>query len=270
MRIQLVLWFIAYTVDSDVNTCCAGAGKSSTCNTLAGRTHTQFKLSNTLTSVTTAVSYRDYSFVSLPWRVVDTPGLFDTNKSDEAIREEVRGIAAVAPHGIAAFVLVVPRGRFTSEQEHAIRSLIDMFGEGVKRHLCIAVTGACEETSERSLMTRDVMLGEISGLPLHHYFRQFVEEIDYRVLPVENRMDPQRQVSRLTLHQRVLDILDSNQHRRYDASTLGVDVAGISGGGSSPLEAALRDTHIKNCTHRVHRRPVDKRLVLTLECELQD
>ena len=42
-----------------------GAGKSSTANTLAGRTHKAFAQSNTVTSVTQSVSHRDYSFSEL-------------------------------------------------------------------------------------------------------------------------------------------------------------------------------------------------------------
>ena len=118
-----------------------GAGKSSTANTLSGRTHKPFAQSNTVTSVTQAISHRDYSFgacmsghaaaataaarraslrvffaVNLPWRVVDTPGLCDTNRPGAAIAGELGRLARLAPHGIAAFVIVVPRGRLTAER----------------------------------------------------------------------------------------------------------------------------------------------------------
>jgi hypothetical protein len=148
-----------------------GAGKSSTANTLAGRTHKPFALSNSVASVTRAAAFRDYSFMDVLWRVVDTPGLFDTNRSDDETRRELANLRAMSPHGVTAFVFVVPRGRFTSEQERAIRELTRLFGPEALRHAVVAVTSATDP-GDAQLLTRDALLEEINALPTDHYFRQ--------------------------------------------------------------------------------------------------
>ena len=106
--------------------------------------------------------------------MIDTPGLFDTNKDDAIIAAELSRVASFAPHGISAVLLVVPRGRFTAEHEQAIRGIVAMFGESVMKHIAVVVTGATEETSEKALMTRDILVEEIEGLPVHHYFRRYI------------------------------------------------------------------------------------------------
>lgn len=190
-----------------------GSGKSSVCNTLAGRTHRPFALSSSLVSVTTAVSHRDYSFFG-DWRVVDTPGLLDTNKARAENEGEVLRLAALAPHGLAAVLVVVPRGRFTAEQEAALVRLDELFGPSLRRHAILVVTGALDGDAPSGagaggavgvgssgvpgggvgLMSRDALLAEVTALPLGHFLRAFIESVGFRVVPVENRLDPFRQV----------------------------------------------------------------------------
>lgn len=198
-----------------------GGGKSSTCNTMAGRSHKQFRLSNSLTSVTSTASYLDYQFGDEEWRVIDTPGLFDTNRPDDDIQGEVARIASYAPHGVTAFVFVVPRGRFTAEHERALRELVTLFGPEVKAHCVVAITSATDPGNDRQLLTRDALLDEVNALPLNHFFRNFVADVGLRVVAVENRVDPHRQISRFLLHQRVLDVLDGNGGRTYNCAHLG-------------------------------------------------
>jgi hypothetical protein len=213
-----------------------GSGKSSTSNTLAGRTIKPFTLSSSLTSVTQAVQFRDYTFLDTPWRVVDTPGLCDTNKSASEVRAELLRLARYSPHGVTSFVLVVPRGRFTPEQETALKDLTAIFGDPeLQRHSVIAVTSAIDLSEGRNLLPRDVLVDEINGLPITHYFRRFVEAASTRVVPVENRTDPQRQISRMTLHQRILEVEDANKGRRYETARflLGPGQGDVEGEGGS-------------------------------------
>jgi hypothetical protein len=206
-----------------------GAGKSSTGNTLAGRLHKAFGVSGSVTSVTQAASFRDYSFVKADWRVVDTPGLGDTNRSAAAVRGELARIARFAPHGVTAFVVVVPRGRFTHEHEAALRELEAIFGAAaLRRFAVVALTGAIDPVSEgRQLMTRDALVDEINALPLKHFFRGFLEGAGLRVVPVENRFDPHKQISRMTLHQRVLDV---ERERELELARGGAAAAAAGGG----------------------------------------
>jgi GTPase Era involved in 16S rRNA processing len=133
-----------------------GAGKSSTANTLAGRLHKAFAAASSVGSVTQAATFRDYSFYGEPFRVIDTPGLCDTARSGGVVRGELARIAEFAPHGVAAFVVVVPRGRFTAEHETALRELQGVFGDALLRLGVVAMTGATDSVADgRALLTRD-------------------------------------------------------------------------------------------------------------------
>lgn len=252
-----------------------GAGKSSTANTLAGRLLKQFSLSNSVTSVTQSVSFRDYDFVGERWRIIDTPGLSDTNKSGDEVREELLRLARYSPKGVTAFVVVVPRGRFTPEQESVLRELDALFGPGLKRHAVIAVTSATDQSEGRNLIPRDVLIDEINNLPLRHFYRRFVEDCKLRLVPVENREDPGKQISRMSLHQRILEIDDANGKARYDtahfAQVQPASSTGVQGmHDSNATEAVLRSLQLGHCVHKLSRRVADNRLVLGIECELKE
>lgn len=198
-----------------------GSGKSATGNTIAGRQVKNFASSSTLTSVTKSVSFRDYSFMDAEWRIIDTPGLKDTNLSADVIRGELVRLASFAPHGISAFIIVIPRGRFTPEAEQALRDIVELFGEeDFFKHCFVAITHATDSTEGRNLLPRNLLVDEVNALPLDNLLRQLVEKTNYRLVPVENRSDTQRQISRLLLHQRALEVEESNGGRRYDASQL--------------------------------------------------
>jgi hypothetical protein len=251
-----------------------GAGKSSTSNTLAGRLHKAFATGNTVTSITQAASQRDYDFVNEPFRVIDTPGLCDTTRSAENVRGELIRIANLAPHGVTAFVIVIPRGRFTAEHETALRELDAIFGKDLRKLGVIAMTGATDSTSDaRGLLTRDAMVDEINALPLGHYLRKFVEDVSGRVVPVENLFDPHRFISRMSLHQRILDAEASMNGYRYDPTKmLEKDDASTSSPLPNTSIAALAESlntlTLSGCTHQV----IESKGVFTLriECKLDD
>lgn len=258
-----------------------GAGKSSTANTLCGRTVQPFKLSSSITSVTQAVALRDYTFMESDWRVIDTPGLLDTNKRPEEVRGELLRLASFAPHGISAFIVVVPRGRFTPEHRQALADTMQLFGPQMADHAVVAVTSATDLSEGRNLLPRDVLLEEINQLPLGHLLRSFVERVRFRLVPVENRADPQRQVSRLSLHQRILELEDANGGARYDASGLADSSAasataaakslsacdGASGSGATtPFPSQLR---LGRCVQSF-KRGSDGRLRFLLDCECEE
>lgn len=260
-----------------------GAGKSSTANTLAGRTHKPFALSGSLTSVTTAVGFRDYTFLGAEWRVVDTPGLCDTNATPAAVRGELLRLARYAPHGVAAFVVVIPRGRFTPEQAGALRELASLF-PGLPAASLLAVTNATDLSSDsRNLLPRDVLVDELNRLPQGHFLREFVEEAGVRLVPVENRIDAARQVSRMTLHQRALDVEAARGGARYpvelllaaaEAAAAGVGAGGGGGGVTAPASdagaAMLAGLRLGPCAQTVGRRASDGKLVLTVTCDVAE
>jgi hypothetical protein len=236
-----------------------GAGKSCTANMLAGRQHKTFPRNSGIVSVTQAAAHRDYAFVNEQWRVVDTPGLCDTSRAPQSVRGEIERIARFAPHGVSAFIIVVPRGRFTQQHEDVLRQLVAMFGQGILRHSIVAVTSATDPHAEGgALLTRDAMVEEINLLPLHHYFRDFVEACQMRVVPIENLIEPHKYVSRMTLHQRVLDLEAATGGARFMLAAQPV--------GEEALGAPFAGTRFYNCQQSYVIRP-GKGPLLRIECE---
>ncbi|CAJ1424836.1 unnamed protein product [Effrenium voratum] len=226
-----------------------GVGKSATANTLCGAKRA-FETGSSVVSVTAAVRVRDYSFAGSRWRVIDTPGLGDTNKSHEAIRSELLETFRYAPHGIAAFVVVVPKGRFTAEMEQRVREALDIFGGQAIRHTMIAVT--------RSQAAPEKLVDDIMRLPQDHTLRRLCELVSQRVLPIENVKEPAVAVSRLLLHRGVDELLELNNEERFRGQSSG---PGLSGPGA--VRVALEGMpHVRCSTKWAEDAP---RLVITCD-----
>ena len=257
-----------------------GAGKSSTANTLAGRLHKPFIASASIASATRATAHRDYNFLAESWRVIDTPGLGDTNRPHADIVAELRAVAALAPHGVSAVVIALPHGRFSSTQDAALREIAALFGgaKGVRGtgdaaaptaqrfddFAIVAFTSAVAAVAEgRQLLTRDALLDEVAALPLGAFLRTFVNATRQRVVAVENAVEPHRTSSRRALHQRVIDIEDATGGRRLDVAVLSA-----ADGGGSGVGGVLAVPCAAACTREVVWRGGKRFEVLT--CELDN
>ena len=100
----------------------------------------------------------------MPYRIIDTPGLFDTNRPPEEIQEELQAFAKYAPHGVSTFIVVVPMGRATAEHEAALIHMSKIFGPSFTRHVVVAITHALTPKPSQSLITRDKLLDEVRRL----------------------------------------------------------------------------------------------------------
>ncbi|KAK6174971.1 hypothetical protein SNE40_013520 [Patella caerulea] len=118
----------------------SGVGKSSLGNNLVQRR--SFLTGSAGTSITSICQFaqvkrNDGSTLC----VVDTPGLFDTRKSNqETMTEIVRciGLSSPGPH---VFFFVLRIGRFTKEDLDTVDHLVAVFGETVVRHVVVIFTG---------------------------------------------------------------------------------------------------------------------------------
>ncbi|XP_051772015.1 GTPase IMAP family member 7-like isoform X1 [Ctenopharyngodon idella] len=117
----------------------SGDGKSSAGNTILGE-----KVFNTKASASTAGDACLKAERKVHGRnitVIDTPGDFDTDCDDEALKSEaIRSLVECAP-GVDAFIIVLKVGRYTGHENEVVQKLLNKFKEEhVLKHTVILFT----------------------------------------------------------------------------------------------------------------------------------
>ncbi|XP_055954262.1 GTPase IMAP family member 4-like [Patella vulgata] len=159
-----------------------GAGKSATGNSLLQTK--LFKSNNYGASVTVNCKFGNRHLDNgKKLVVIDTPGIFDTRKSNlETSKEVIRciGLASPGPH---VFIFVLKIGRFTQEEMETIQHLKDLFGEDVVDYVIIVFTG------KDSLDYDDMTIHEhIQHCPPD--LQSLVAECHGRIATINNRAEP--------------------------------------------------------------------------------
>ncbi|XP_078340255.1 GTPase IMAP family member 9-like isoform X2 [Crassostrea virginica] len=115
-----------------------GVGKSTTGNTILGFRAFDTKVS--ASSVTTQTQYNETERFGKRLVVVDTPGLFDTNRSEQETVVVISKWYSLVSPGIHAIILVVKVERFTEEEQKTVDFFMKVFGEDLKDYLVVVFT----------------------------------------------------------------------------------------------------------------------------------
>ncbi|XP_042578354.1 GTPase IMAP family member 7-like [Cyprinus carpio] len=168
-----------------------GAGKSSSGNTILGRQ--AFRVLTSPSSVTKECSKETEDVAGREITVVDTPGMFDTDISEEEllIQKISKCINMTAP-GPHAIILVIKVDMFTEEEKHSVEKIRAIFGEEADKHTIVLfthgdeLTGSIEEFMEANEALQEI-LSRCGGR--HHVFNNKDMEDRNQVVELLQKVD---------------------------------------------------------------------------------
>ncbi len=115
-----------------------GAGKSATGNTILGREAFISDISQK--SVTKECRRESTEINGRHITVIDTPGLFNTDLTNEEIQREISNCIPMILPGPHVFLLLIPVGRLTQEEAASVKIIQETFGENSLKYTMVLFT----------------------------------------------------------------------------------------------------------------------------------
>ncbi|XP_057817545.2 immune-associated nucleotide-binding protein 8 [Cryptomeria japonica] len=157
-----------------------GNGKSSTGNSILGYNAFTTKRSSKSVTKKCQVGQRKWKDCRI-LKVIDTPGLFDTEAKKNFIETEIVRCIDYAKDGVHGFILVLSiQNRFTEEEANAFEKLQYLFGPKILDYMTIVFT--CGDLLEEDCVSLDDYLRETSS-----NLKKLVSRCEKRVVIFDNK-----------------------------------------------------------------------------------
>lgn len=180
-----------------------GSGKSATGNTILGKKGC-FLSSMSGSSVTRKCSQNYANRFGRRFVLVDTPGIFDTKQSNEAIQKEIFKCVGITSPGPHAFILVLSLTRYTEEEQKSVEHFVKYFGDKIYKYFIVLFTRKDDLDNEGI----DLM-DHIKTVPPN--LLAFIQKCDGRVIAFNNRLTGEQQDAQVVeLLSMILDNIRKN------------------------------------------------------------